>query len=135
MASSEVLTPQRSFGETERRDLWWLQPLFTTLGLSLFVVYATWAAFQGTHYLYGPATSRLSTLRFCSEIQHTAGWVPDRIGYHHGFRLLCWFFGLRGFRLTCYYYRGAYYKAFWADPPSCTVSEPRKSYRGENSFR
>src|SRR4030095_3922591 len=39
-----------------------------------------------------------------------------------------------GFRLTCYYYRGAYYKAFWADPPSCAVGEPRKSYLGENSF-
>jgi hypothetical protein len=39
-----------------------------------------------------------------------------------------------GFRLTCYYYRGAYYKAFWADPPSCSVGEPRKKYRGERSF-
>ena len=39
-----------------------------------------------------------------------------------------------GFRLTCYYYRGAYYKAFWADPPSCAVGEPRKSYWGERSF-
>ena len=38
------------------------------------------------------------------------------------------------FRFTCYYYRGAYYKAFWADPPSCAVGEPRKSYLGENSF-
>ena len=35
------------------------------------------------------------------------------------------------FRFTCYYYRGAYYKAFWADPPSCTVGEPRSCYRGE----
>jgi hypothetical protein len=39
-----------------------------------------------------------------------------------------------GFRVTCYYYRGAYYKAFWADPPACTVGEPRKSYWGERSF-
>ena len=39
-----------------------------------------------------------------------------------------------GFRLTCYYYRGAYYKAFWADPPACTVGEPRKTYLGERSF-
>src|SRR5213594_2641375 len=39
-----------------------------------------------------------------------------------------------GFRFTCYYYRGAYYKSFWADPPSCTVSEPRQTYRGEQSF-
>jgi uncharacterized membrane protein (DUF485 family) len=38
------------------------------------------------------------------------------------------------FRFTCYYYRGAYYKAFWADPPSCSVGEPRTGYRGENSF-
>ena len=39
-----------------------------------------------------------------------------------------------GFRVTCYYYRGAYYKAFWADPPSCAVGEPRKKYLGEQSF-
>ena len=39
-----------------------------------------------------------------------------------------------GFRFTCYYYRGAYYKAFWADPPACAVGEPRKGYLGENSF-
>jgi hypothetical protein len=39
-----------------------------------------------------------------------------------------------GFRLTCYYYRGAYYKAFWADPPACAVGEPRKKYLGEASF-
>ena len=38
------------------------------------------------------------------------------------------------FRFTCYYYRGAYYKSFWADPPSCSVGEPRKGYLGENSF-
>ena len=36
--------------------------------------------------------------------------------------------------MTCYYYRGAYYKAFWADPISCTVGEPRKSYWGEKTF-
>ncbi len=35
------------------------------------------------------------------------------------------------FRMTCYYYRGAYYKAFWADPPACAVGEPRNEYRGE----
>ena len=38
------------------------------------------------------------------------------------------------FRFTCYYYRGAYYKSFWADPPSCAVGEPRTRYRGEHSF-
>jgi hypothetical protein len=38
------------------------------------------------------------------------------------------------FRMTCYYYRGAYYKAFWADPPNCAVGEPRKKYLGERYF-
>ena len=39
-------TPRR-FGESERRDAWWLQPLVVFLVLGAFVVYATWAAFQG----------------------------------------------------------------------------------------
>ncbi|MFX9038760.1 hypothetical protein ABTN43_19155, partial [Acinetobacter baumannii] len=37
-----------------------------------------------------------------------------------------------GFRLTCYYYRKAYYRSFMADPPACAVGEPRQSYWGEN---
>ena len=48
------LLHKRSFGETSRRDNWWLQPLVVFLGLSAFIVYATWAAFQGDHYTYGP---------------------------------------------------------------------------------
>jgi hypothetical protein len=51
-------------------------------------------------------------------------WVPASAAL-----LILWAPG--GFRVTCYYYRGAYYKAFWADPPSCAVGEPRKSYWGE----
>src|SRR5438045_6433034 len=39
-----------------------------------------------------------------------------------------------GSRFTCSYSRGAYYKAFWADPPACAVGEPRSHYRGERKF-
>src|SRR5207302_1051638 len=46
--------------------------------------------------------------------------------------LILWAPGL--FRFTCYYYRGAYYKAFWADPISCSVGEPRKTYWGEKTL-
>ena len=35
------------------------------------------------------------------------------------------------FRLTCYYYRGAYYKAFFLTPPSCAVGGVPQRYRGE----
>ena len=47
----------RRFGETGRRDSWWIQPLVVFAGLSTFLVYATWAAFQGNHYTYGPYLS------------------------------------------------------------------------------
>ena len=35
---------------------------------------------------------------------------------------------------TCYYYRKAYYRAFWLSPPSCAVAEPHKRYTGETRF-
>jgi len=35
------------------------------------------------------------------------------------------------FRFTCYYYRGAYYKAVALTPPSCAVRGPARRYRGE----
>jgi hypothetical protein len=59
------------------------------------------------------------------------GWWPELLPWSPAL-LILWAPG--GFRLTCYYYRGAYYKAFWADPPACTVGEPRASYLGERSF-
>jgi hypothetical protein len=39
-----------------------------------------------------------------------------------------------GFRVTCYYYRKAYYRAFFLDPPACAVSERKHRYRGETAF-
>ena len=59
------------------------------------------------------------------------GWWPAFLPFSAAM-LILWAPG--GFRFTCYYYRGAYYKAFWADPPSCAVGEPRKTYWGERNF-
>jgi hypothetical protein len=36
--------------------------------------------------------------------------------------------------MTCYYYRKAYYRAFWLSPPACAVAEPHKTYTGETRF-
>lgn len=124
------------FGVTSRKDAWWVKPLFTFIGLSAFVVYVTWAAFQGVHYHYGPYLSPLYSPEIFGESSHSwfgakPGWWPGWLPWSPAL-LILWAPGL--FRLTCYYYRGAYYKSFWADPPSCAVSEPRKTYRGENSF-
>ena len=127
---------RRRFGETARRDAWWIQPLVVFLGLSTFVVYATWAAFQGDHYTYGPYLSPFYSPELFGSSPHSwfgpkpAAW-PEWLPFSPALLIL----PIPGlFRFTCYYYRGAYYKAFWSDPPSCTVGEPRKSYWGENSF-
>jgi hypothetical protein len=39
-----------------------------------------------------------------------------------------------GFRLTCYYYRRSYYRAFWWSPPACSVADAHGSYSGETRF-
>jgi hypothetical protein len=135
MAQSE-LSLNKSFGKTMRRDTWWLQPLFVFMGLSTFIIYSTWAAFQGQHYSFGPYLSPFYSPEIFGDSPHSwfgpmPEWWPLFLPWSPAF-LILWAPG--GMRFTCYYYRGAYYKAFWADPPSCTVSEPRKLYRGENSF-
>jgi hypothetical protein len=136
MASAQTAVKQGSFGETMRRDAWWLQPAAIFIGLSAFVIYSTWAAFQGRHYHSGPYLSPFYSPELFGDSPHSwfgprpAAW-PSWLPFSPAL-LILWVPAL--FRLTCYYYRGAYYKAFWADPPSCAVSEPRKSYLGEASF-
>ncbi|MEX2301028.1 MAG: hypothetical protein WD733_08840 [Bryobacterales bacterium] len=136
MAHLDVPLHRLGFGQTSRRDLWWVQPLGVFLGLSAFIVYSTWAAFQGEHYSFGSYLSPFYSPEIFGNSPHSVlgpkpEWWPPWLLFSPAL-LILWAPG--GFRLTCYYYRGAYYKAFWADPPSCTVGEPRKSYRGENSF-
>jgi hypothetical protein len=38
------------------------------------------------------------------------------------------------FRVTCYYYRGAYYKAAFLTPPTCAVRGLSRRYRGETAI-
>src|SRR3954463_14996841 len=134
--SSDAALGQRSFGETRRTDLWWLQPLLVFAGLGTFLVYSTWAAFQGVHYYFGNYVSPFYSPELFGDSPHSwfgpkPGWWPALLPFSPALFIL-WAPG--GFRMTCYYYRGAYYKAFWADPPACTVGEPRKSYLGEQKL-
>jgi len=136
MAAVNVSLKQRSFGQTMRPDAWWAQPLLVFVGLGAFVVYSTWAAFQGQHYHSGPYLSPFYSPELWGSSPHNwfgskPGWWPGWLPFSPAL-LILWAPGL--FRLTCYYYRGAYYKSFWADPPSCAVGEPRKTYLGERSF-
>ena len=136
MSQAQLTIPRRSFGETMRVDVWWVQPLLVFLGLSAFIVYSTWAAFQGRNYFFGNYISPFYSPELFGDSPHSwlgpkPGWWPAWMIFSPAL-LILWAPG--GFRLTCYYYRGAYYKAFWADPPACTVGEPRNTYLGERSF-
>ena len=136
MEAIPVRVVPRGFGETSRRDSWWATPLAIFIGLGLFVVYATWAAFQNAHYTYGPYLSPFYAPEIWGDSPHAwfgpkPEWWPALAPFSPALLILP-FPGL--FRFTCYYYRGAYYKSFWADPPACAVGEPRTGYRGENSF-
>src|SRR5688572_10151642 len=113
---------ERGFGATQRRDAWWLQPLATALGLAAFGVYATWAAFQNANYQWGPYLSPMYSPLLDFE------WWPLSPAF-----LILWAPG--GFRLTCYYYRKAYYRSFFLDPAACAVGEPKEhKYCGETKF-
>lgn len=131
---STATRPRKVRRLTMRVDPWWVPSLFTFLGLSLFVVYATWAAFQNAHYAYGNYLSPMYSPELFGDSPHALfgpkpSWMP---AFVTPAMLILW--APAGFRLTCYYYRGAYYKAFWADPPGCAVREPRHDYLGESAF-
>jgi hypothetical protein len=133
MAQVDVPLVREHFGQTSRTDHWWVTPLAVFLGLSGFIVYSTWAALQGQYFRFGPYLSPMYSPELFGGANSWFGARPEWIPlWVTGAMLILWAPG--GFRVTCYYYRGAYYKAFWADPPSCTVGEPRKSYLGERSF-
>jgi hypothetical protein len=136
MANATVPLTRRRFLETKRRDAWWIQPLVVFIILGSFLVYATWAAFQNEHYTFGPYLSPFYSPEVIGSSPHA--WLGPRPGWWPGWLpfspalLILPFPGL--FRFTCYYYRGSYYRAFWADPPACSVGEPRNTYLGERYF-
>lgn len=131
---------QTCLGCTQRHDSWWAGPTATVLGLVLFTIYATWAAFQGQHYYSDPYLSPFySPLLLVNPavanngVAHAwfpqAGW-PDWLPSFvtPAFFILIFPGSFRG---TCYYYRKAYYRSFMASPPGCAVGGVQYDYQGE----
>ena len=112
----------RGFAATERRDAWWVAPLLQGLMLAVFISYATWAALQNANYHWGGYLSPLYSPLI------TADWIPVPPS-------LLILLPPVLFRATCYYYRKAYYRSYFLDPPACAVGELRAGrYRGETAF-
>ena len=116
------------FGATERTDNWWVKPLVQALGLVILLGYANYAAILGAAHYHYVDNGRHYLSPFFSPYVHP-GWLPAWLSP----ALLILVFPL-GFRATCYYYRKAYYRVFFADPVECAVGEARKGYCGEVKF-
>ena len=146
MSQTSTLEQQEGFGSTARVDAWWLGPLLVLLGLLAFVIYGTWAAWQDGNFeiredrggyetfhqagnqTVAPYYRPLPPLIYDAQSPHAwikkdirPSWLPLWVPFSAAFLILP-FPGL--FRFTCYYYRKAYYRAFWADPVACAVGEP-----------
>jgi hypothetical protein len=123
---------------TLRRDRYWVQPVVTVVVLTAFVGYASWAAFVNKDYYAGANLHRNLISPFYSPCL-TESCVPGS----HPTTVITWWeispalliliFPL-GFRLTCYYYRKAYYRSFWLAPAACAVSDAHGSYSGETRY-
>jgi hypothetical protein len=124
-------TRARIDAKTLRGDRWWLYPLATFIVFSAFVVYATYRAFWAHNYYSAPYLSPFyspcltdSCVKGSSDFGEPLSW------WSLSPALIILIFPL-GFRMTCYYYRKAYYRAFWMSPPACAVAEPHTKYTGE----
>jgi hypothetical protein len=122
-----------------RRDAWWALPLTTFAVLSAFIVYSTWVALQNAYYYAAPYLSPFYSPCISKTCLHsTFGWgfpefsVP-LVGIVSPAFLILWGPGV--FRLTCYYYRKAYYRSFWLSPVACALPDAQRGgYTGETRF-
>ena len=121
---------------TLRTDRWWLQPAITVAVLVSFIIYATFRAFEKKYYFAEPLISPFYSPCLSTACVEGSAHFGTPIGSISLFgmiispALFILIFPL-GFRLTCYYYRKAYYRSFWMSPPACAVAEPHSKYTGE----
>jgi hypothetical protein len=122
LANSVVRLPvvQSGLGRTLRKDAWWAGPAATFIVLTSFIAYATFRVFENKYFTAGPYLTP-----FYSPYIPISGvplLTPAMLVLP----------GPLTFRLTCYYYRKAYYRAFAMDPPACAVGErSAHRYNGE----
>ncbi len=142
----------RGFLSNERSDKWWIEPLWTGLGFLCFTIYTTWAMFQANNYWWsnghggfgGYLSPFYSPLIFVKEavsggapLNHAwfgswPSWWPKLIPASPAILILA---GPLSFRMTCYYYRKFYYRAYFMSPPGCSVKGiSNKNYKGETAL-
>jgi len=145
----------KGFTKTLRKDNWWLYPALVVFGLTSFLVYGLWSAWQADFYwysagqegfggylapFYSPPLFIKEGVAGAAPMYHSIfgpwpTWWPSWIPPSPSLLILA----VPGiFRFTCYYYRKAYYRAFSGTPPACAVGalprKQKKGYKGETGL-
>jgi hypothetical protein len=124
----EAVVPPRpaSVKEASPGRAWWVEPAFTVVAYSAFFLYATWSVVSGTNVVFAPYVSPF--------FSQWLGLGLIRIPVIGLLLPLLAIFPL-GLRVSCYYYRKSYFRAFFWDPPACAIQElKRGKYHGETRF-
>jgi hypothetical protein len=110
------------------RSNWWVQPVAIAVGFTLFVIYAFWSVATGK-LIHGWQTGPYLSPFYSPLLKF--GWWPLSTAF-----LVAWI--PLAFRGTCYYYRKAYYRAYFWDPPACAIAagpeKHQRHYTGERRF-
>jgi hypothetical protein len=144
MANISLARP-RGFARTARVDLWWTAPASTAIGLIVFFGYLTLRAFNPAYVWYDPYVSPTVAPPVFTSAAGYPGSVPVEQAWFGAFpswwppflpQSPAFFMPALAiaFRMTCYYYRGAYYRAFALRPPACAVGAVQRRYRGERAL-
>ena len=124
-------TAPAGFAITSRLDAWFTAPLTQ---LIVFTICATYLLFSGVIWgpLFGP--QYVEADGYLSPLFSPLILFPDMPRWLSPGLLILWI--PIAFRATCYYYRKAYYRFYFADPPGCAVGEPtlHRRYGMENAF-
>jgi hypothetical protein len=122
-----------------------MAPAATAAGLALLFGYLTLRAFHPVHVWHEPYISPTVAPAVFTAASGYPGSVPVEKSWFGAFpewwppflpQSPAFFLPATAiaFRFTCYYYRGAYYKAFALTPPSCAVRGAPTRYRGETAL-
>ncbi len=124
MAQAVAAPHRRGFRSTLRTDAWWFEPVLVFVSLSVFFGWLTISIFWDT--------APFEIGAYISPI-----FEPKLFGASDSIFLSPAMIVLLGpvpFRATCYYYRRAYYRAYFMSPPACAVGDIGKAYKGESVF-
>lgn len=148
MGEKIPLPMKKGFGATDRVDTWWKGPSAMAFYLAIMVVYATWRGFmeadfwifedfgrsagEQTMAIESNGSHVLSPLFSPLIVPDEHSWMPESLWWLSPAMFILIF--PAGFRATCYYYRKAYYRAFFQQPTACAVGKPWNEYKGETGL-